>query len=679
MGTLNSKSAAFDLYSTDKSGSSRRGKRSYCKEVTFTEAAKAQVFYLSSDIEWSAKESYSIKLKLEQIAHRRTKELETDVVVGLTLKRVDSSHFKSSSCYCSWNITQGIVNLPEGSLITLDKVKKEGEILIHFIPGASKISLTITNPKDKATRREINILGTLPPRLCPCVGVLAEGGKLSKPVTVSIVDIVASNENDIFSHVSFTKCFGTVDVNVDKRTITRQQHHQGNVCALLPVKMSGGRHRWTIIIHSDYGASTCVGVARYPFKLVDEFARDHSKHVYKHQGLAVYRSFKGLLYKDGREMSYSLEPLDWNKEKQLSVQLELIYEDGKLEILRNGSNMGTAFEGLTGYYQPVVCFYAAYSKKVELKSYFTTESLFDVLLMNATTSSVETDGVHKREGPQIFQIEDTCFDKTNLFGKVHLTEDKKTIYRLDSQSGNAFCFVNLRCSQTGIYRLSFIIEVDQGASTCIGVTNADSKSEVRIPGYLYHSRELYLYRSFQGMVYLCGSEQTQRFEEFWMSGTLVEMEITVKGVDSYVQFKINGAEQGKVLPGLKTPLTPVVAFYSGMEKRVTFLHFEFQAIQEPLLPTVLLSRDSVATSYVLNDTSTTMTLAPRPLLPPIVTLSDAVEHSTKCKMCDNAVNVIALPCKHAFQCSQHISIGLNTSIPRCAHCGDKITQLWNII
>jgi len=676
MGTLNSKTIAFDLPSKVQSGSSRRERINFSKTVNFTETTNPQVVYLSSDIKWSrsGKESYSIKLRLEQGTSRKIKGLESEVVVGLSSDRVDSSQFISVT-FCSWNLTRGTINLPENSVITLDKVKKDGQVLIHFIPGASKISLTITNPEEKAVRREINILGKLPSKLCPYVGVIAEG-QLSKPVSVSIIDVAPGNENNITSNLAFEKGNSSnVEVGPDGCTLTRQQHHQGNGYALLPVKISGGRHRWMLIIHSDYGASTCIGLARYPFKLMDEYSRDHLKHIYKHQGLAVYRSFKGQLYRDGIEMSYSLEPLDWSQEKQLSVQLELIFEDGKLEIIRNGRNMGTAFEGLMGHYQPIICFYAAYSKKVELKSYFTTESLFDVLLI--TKSSVEVDGVHKREGPQILQIEDTCFDDSNIYGKVSLKEDKKTIYRTSSQSGNAFCFVNVHCSQTGIYRLSFIVEIDQGASTCIGVTNAKKKNEIIIPGHLYHSRELYLYRSFQGMVYLRGTEQAQRFEEFWMSGTLVEMEIAVKGLDSYVKFKINGVDQGKVLPGLKTPLTPLVAFYSGMEKRVTFLHFEFQATPEPLPAARLLSRGD--SSSLVNDTSSTMSLASRPLLPPLVTLSDAVEHTTKCRLCDNPVNIIALPCKHAFLCSEHISIGLYTGTPRCTHCGNKVTQLWNIL
>ncbi len=641
------------------------------KKAKFVESRRV---YLLENISWTRKESYSIKLKIEPEPRRRNQFLDISIVIGLAFNREQSGGLQN--VFSFWNITQGKVHLPEGSIISVEKVKIDGEVVIHFIPGAAKVTLTITNPKEKAIRREVNILSKIPTTLHPFVGLLEEN--LTPPVTVSILDVVATNENDITSQVSFTKTFGIVQVvNSDKTIIEREQHQQGNGCALLPIKITKGEHhRWILLVHSDYGASVCVGLARYPFKMLDEYNLDQLKHIYKHPGLAVYRSYRGYLYKDGKEMSYSLEPLNWSQEHQHSIQLELIFDGDRLEILKNGRNMGTAFEGLTGSYQPIVAFYAAYSKRVELKNYYTAASLCDVLVLTSPLSSLETDGAAptSKERARIIHYDEFCFDSATLFGKVSLTEDKKTIFRSSSQSGNAFCFCNIKCSQNGLYRFSFVIEVDQGASTCVGVTNATNKNQVHIPGHLYHSKELYLYRSFQGMVYLGGNEQSRRFEEFWMSGSLVEMEVQVKNEDSQVQFKVNGSEQGTVLPGLKTPLSPAVAFYSGMEKRVTFLHFEFQTVSEPHKSVI--SRDSASSG--INDTSSTMTHAPRPPLSAIANLSDAAESSPCCKQCSNSVDIIPLPCKHAFLCSQHLSLALNAPTRRCAHCGSKITQLWNI-
>ena len=44
-----------------------------------------------------------------------------------------------------------------------------------------------------------------------------------------------------------------------------------------------------------------------------------------------------------------------------------------------------------------------------------------------------------------------------------------------------------------------------------------------------------VYRSFQGILYLKGKEQIKKLEEFWISGTLVKMEIKIKGKFSRFQ------------------------------------------------------------------------------------------------------------------------------------------------
>lgn len=639
--------------------------------------------YLLDDISKTRGDSYSLKLKVEQRLGRKTgeaKEMDALPMLGLALNRVEPGVIQRKS-FALWSLSQGTVKLQgrsEGYYIEQEvhKVKNGGEILVHFVLSSAKLSLTITNPREKSVTQEINILTDIPNGLVPYAGVMITEGP-TKSVTFTILDVVSKDERDISQHVTFSTCYGTIEVSPNRLRVGRTSVQQGNGCAILPVKVYSGKHRWTFIIHSDFGASFCVGLARYPFKLLEEYIDDQLKHIYKHPGLAVYRSYRGLLYRDGREMNYSLDAMGWMQGHP--IQLELVYDafDGKLEILKNGKNLGVAFEGLSGAYQPILCFYAAYEKDVELKSYMTTEPLFDVLITMSPFSSLEADGGSATDQESIIHVEDFCFDESSLYGKLGLSEDKKAVFRTDSQSGNAYCFANIRCSQVGIYRFSFIVEVDQGASTCIGVTEATSKNQVKISGHLYNSKQLHLYRSFQGMIYIGGKEQPQKLEEFWMSGTLVEMEVNITGDESFVCFKINAADQGVGFPGLQPPLTPVVAFYAGMEKRVTFLHFEFQPITR--IPSKLLSRGA---SSGLNNTATSLTHAPRPSLPPVVTLSDAVKHSIYCSKCDiepkSIVDIIPLPCKHAFLCSKHLSIGLNAATRRCTHCDQKITQIWNV-
>ena len=116
----------------------------------------------------------------------------------------------------------------------------------------------------------------------------------------------------------------------------------------------------------DFGASLCLGLARYPFKLSEEYIKDHLKHIYRHPGLILYRSYRGLLYRDGKQQDQSLDTLGW--QHGTSVVMEFIFDasKGTLEVIRNGRSMGTAFEILTGIFQPVVCYYAAYEKEVNI-------------------------------------------------------------------------------------------------------------------------------------------------------------------------------------------------------------------------------------------------------------------------------------------------------------------------
>ena len=57
----------------------------------------------------------------------------------------------------------------------------------------------------------------------------------------------------------------------------------------------------------------------------------------------------------------------------------------------------------------------------------------------------------------------------NKHGPVSISSDLLSISRDKTISGNAYCLMNIVCDAVGVYRFSFVIETDQGASVCIGV------------------------------------------------------------------------------------------------------------------------------------------------------------------------------------------------------------------
>ena len=246
------------------------------------------------------------------------------------------------------------------------------------------------------------------------------------------------------------------------------------------------------------------------------------------------------------------------------------------------------------------------------------------------------------------------------------------------QSGNSFCFLNVRCEKLGQYRFSY-----QGASTCLGVTQTTTPAKVKLNdvGNVYTSESLYLYRSFQGMLYIQGREQSSKLEEFWMSGSLVEMEVNVASNESSVRFKVNAMDQGIAFSGLQPPLTPLVAFYAGMEKRVTILHYEFVPVTQVISPVEKSLQQLQLKTNELgpNDIQTTLTHASKPLLPILASSADAAAYYPSCMSCQNQNDIIALPCKHSTVCSKHLSVGLNAPTRRCMVCDQKIAQTWNIL
>ncbi len=448
---------------------------------------------------------------------------------------------------------------------------------------------------------------------------------------------------------------------------------------MLPIKLVSGLHRWGFEVWSDFGASLCMGLARYPFMLSEDYLKDHVKHVYRHPGLLVYRSYRGLLYKDGKQLHKSLEPLGWQHGMKVTIEFIFDSERGTLEVVKNNKSMGFAFEGLTGIFQPVVGFYAAYEKDVRLKQYLTTEPLLEMTVQsppNSLESSIVSTGGQPSKKATVIESESVGFEESLVLGSTHVSTDKKTLYRDKSQAGNSVGLLDVICSKQGTYRFVFIVEFDHGASSCIGVTPAKDLSGVKVSdvGNVYNSVSLYLYRSFQGMLYARGKEQSARLQEFWMSGTLVEMAVKVDGNgECSVHFKVNTEDQGAAFTGLKAPLRPLVAFYAGMEKRITSIHYEF-VTDEPASKTALPAPQPplIETDSGLNDIDTDVTHAKPSQLPILCTSDNAAVFYPCCMECNKPNNIIALPCKHSTVCSNDMTVGVNARTRHCMVCDEKI-------
>lgn len=540
-----------------------------------------------------------------------------------------------------------------------------GAIIEITLDKRHDAEFAVLNPGEKKEVVSVPIQN-LPDTLVPFVGVVRTGSKFVSFQLIESTDEFTTERSlmltDVTKDTHVDKVYGNMHVFSDSKRFTRTSTEQGNSCALLSRKITNGRHRWSIRVICDFGASLCVGLARYPFKLSEDYIRDPLKHIYRHPGLLLYRSYRGLLYMDGRQLERSLQPLGWQHNSTVMLTIEVDMEKRTVEVLRNGKSIGIAFSDISGPLQPVICFYASYEKELEFISYETTEASTDLRPQQPRIAEVfqSTSAV---DIPQRVN-----FDRSLKYGSLTLSSDLTSISRDKSQSGNAYCLMNLVCNAVGVYRFSFVIETDQGASVCIGVTDVGSPAAIKKVeiGNIYLSPSFYLYRSFQGMLYVKGRELTKRFDEFWMSGTLVEMTIDIASNEAIVQYTVNGKDQGIAFAGLKPPLRPLVAIYAGMEKRVTLIHFEH-------IPK--LSRPQPMTTSIYNDVNTTTTYVSKISLPTVATPRDAEQPSSReCMVCGRPADTILLPCQHSMLCSED-----SMRASYCIICNQPVSGVWNIL
>ena len=490
-------------------------------------------------------------------------------------------------------------------------------------------------------------------KLWPVFGAINVG---KKPVEFELLNkaVQPSELSDVTQFVTFCSAGGELLISSDGKQVSRSSENIGNSVAVIDRVLREGIHYWKIEVISDFGASIAMGLATYKFQVSSRYCNDHLKHIYHHKGLYLWRSYRGFLYQHGRQLTDSIEPLGWQSDCPVIVEFTLNMNDGTLEIFKNGKSLGIAFRDIRGPVQPAVAFYSAYEKAVRLISFQSSTS------PDIDKSIVESDSV-------VAKVSDVTFDPHSASSKggIILSDNNKSLCRKREHSGNAYCLLNKPLDK-GSYRWSFVIQNDQGASTCIGV----AREPIRLnkTGNIYTSQDLYVFRSFQGMLYSEGKELKKRFSEFWLGGSLVEVSFDVqshgKGV---VRYSVNGEDQGIAFTNITPPVKPIVGFYAGMEKKVTLVHYEHNIPPE----------DSPS-SKIENDINTDRTNASSKQnpLPIFIRPSEISIYYETCMICGERVDTIALPCKHSTLCANHLVFD---GSQKCLICDQTISGVWNLL
>ena len=486
-------------------------------------------------------------------------------------------------------------------------------------------------------------------KLWPIVGAISVG-KESIEFHLLNKGAQPSELHDVTQHIGFFSAGGKMSISKDGKRVSRSAKDTGNSVALLNKVISEGVHYWKLEVVSDFGASIGIGLATSNFQVTDKYRRDPLKHVYHHTGLHLWRSYRGFLYWHGKQLPQTLEPLGWQNNCPVIVELILNMDNGTLEIFKNGKSLGIAFRDIRGPVQPAVAFYAAYEKEVHLLEFRSSGIVSD---------DVEPDSAVRISHSQVVQ-----FDQKSLKGRLMLSEDGMTLYRHREHSGNAYCLLNVNLT-SGFYRWSFVVQNDQGASTCIGV--AREPITLKNVGNLYTSQDLYVFRSFQGMLYSEGQELKKRCSEFWVNGSLVEVIFEVHSQGGQVRYAVNGEDQGVAFTNIKPPVKPIVGYYAGMEKKITLVHFEHMPLE--LAPTKIDFDNDINTDHTNHS-------AKHNPLPAFIRSSEVSMYYPTCMTCGASVDVVALPCKHAMFCVDHLVCDGSS---KCLICDEIITGVWNIL
>ena len=584
------------------------------------------------------------------VAVRVVSDFESLPFIGLSLRKksCEDITITSDPDLIFWSLTERLIYWKGKMYCRTHVVYTTGcEVEISWSFKRNCIRLWVKSTTGDVQTDEIPVEPLDLDKFWPIFGAINVG---SEQMNFEILD-KSLDFQDVTKSVRFSSAGGKIDISTDGKTISRSSKGNGNSVALLNKVIKEGTHHWKLEVISDFGASIGIGLAIHNFQLSEKYRQDPLRHVYHHKGLFLWRSYRGFLYSNGQQLPHSLEPLGWQSGPPISIELSLNMKEGTLEIFRNGKSIGIAFTDIRGPVQPAVAFYAAYEKEVRLLEFRSSHesSMFD--------QDVEADAaVH------IVQSDKVSFDSKSLKGKLMLADDGMTLYRQREQSGNAFCLLNVTLL-SGFHRWSFVIQNDQGASTCVGV--AKEPILLNTTGNVYTSPNLYVLRSFQGILYREGKELKKRCSEFWLSGSLIEVSFEVTSQGGVLQYAINGEEQGIAFTDINPPVRPFIGFYAGMEKKITLVHYEHKPLEHvPLKVENDLSKDTTSYSTKHNP------------LPIFIRPKEVSLYCDTCMVCGDDVSVIALPCKHSTLCANHL---VSDGSQSCLACDQTVTGVWNIL
>ena len=639
---INELDSAPSVHFDSNSHSEGVGLKDMNQTAVFHSFSRNKLAFLNLPVRKDTKESiFGIKVKV--------KIEEAEAILGYSneaFTNLDQLDLAANRNLCFLAINSGRVcvngrQIPD----TFPKCTSSGVIYFEFDTDGGVLTVTVTDEGRLPETKKIT-LPSMPEELWPLVGVI----KTSQQQASFSIEHCKS-----VSSLRFEQSYGSVQLSSNGREVSRGEADRGNSFALVNRILQAGQHSWTLRVKRDCGASLCLGVAKHPFSISDEYRRNPMEHLYSHRGLYLWRSYKGLLYRDGVQQRNAFEALGWAEGSDVVVQIQLDLTAGTMEIIKNGKSLGVAFNDLHGPLQPIVAFYAGYKKSVELVDYSSTSEKGSIIQAPKPTPIPRSSLV-------------PAFDAATKFGDLELSGDCRTITRNESQTGNSYCLLNRCCKDPGLYSWSFLIESDVGASTCLGV--ALKPVTVGPNSKIYSCKSMYLCRSYQGLLYLGGNELTPKtFREFWRNGTTVDLTLAVNGDSAMLQYTIDGVNQGVAFCNVPVPAFPVVAFYAGMKKQVRLLHFEYTEEKHSIIAAMNdLSGSDTETAALKSSASS--------VLSPLFNKTECT-HYNLCMHC-NAVgmNVVALPCKHAIFCADHITTDGSL---HCLVCDERITGVWNII
>ena len=459
--------------------------------------------------------------------------------------------------------------------------------------------------------------------------------KQSRPFLPSILDQVCFDQNS---------AYGPLNVNIhhNKRNVTRDDI-TSNCFILLNQIIKDGKHIMTFKIIKDTGASLCIGLASPGFTLPESVMFDRTHPIYVIKGLTLWRSYRGLIYVNGVEQKYSL-PLSEYKDDRFPIIIE-IYLDcstGKAELYKNGKSIGIVFEDICPPVQPIVAFYAGYEKEVEVIEYCCSIPR-KIAIQKQQEQSQQTVSFMRKQGD------------------LTITNEGATLERSEGSTGNSYAILNVNCT-SGIYKITFAVELDDGASTVIGIAG-EQLGTIKKDSKIYLERWVCAYRSYKGILYAYGREQPKRLEPFWENGTLIQMIINMDR--RIVEFEINGTPQGVAFTEIPKPAIPFVGFYAEHSKSFSLLHFAHSR-------SISLESSTIPLQVEMNDLNSTSTRSGQNSLlnadvGGMLVLNDCLVCGAQNK------NVVYMPCMHGVHCPNDATI-----FQRCPLCEQEVTSMFNI-